>query len=140
MLNNRDGHSRPLKTQIMQPLKLLNNVQKARLLHSLLINEIPEFLGYLKELTETVLNDRERIAAEWKDQLFSVDFWFELAEQVHRVMTKYPKDLYKSANVFADQLFDGYTAIFTAHALVQYVANDRHKEPKFKPAVELLFA
>ena len=55
---------------MMQPLKMLTNVQKARLLHSLLINEIPEFLGYLKELTEMVLNDRERITAEWKDQLF----------------------------------------------------------------------
>lgn len=124
----------------MQPLKMLTNVQKARLLHSLLINEIPEFLGYLKELTETVLNDRERITAEWKDQMFGVDFWFELVEQVQKVMAKYPKDLYKSANVFADQLFDGYTAIFMAYALTQYVALNRHTEPKFKPAVELLFA
>jgi len=123
----------------MQPLKLLNNVQKARLLHSLLLAEIPDFLAYLNELTETVLNDRERITAEWKDQLFGVDFWFELAENVQRVMAKYPKDLYKSANFFADQLFDGYTAIFCIHALSQYVANDRHTEPKFKPAVELLF-
>ena len=130
----------PKKTQIMQPLKLLNNVQKARLLHSLLSNEIPQFLGYLKDLTETVLNDKERITAEWKDQLFGVDFWFELAEQVQRVLAKYPKDLYKSANVFADQLFDGYTAIFTAHALTQYATNGRNTEPKFKPAVELLFA
>jgi hypothetical protein len=124
---------------MMQPLKMLTNVAKARLLHSLLIQEMPEFLGYLNELTETVLNDRERIAAEWKDQMFGVDFWFELAGQVQRVMAKYPKDLYKSANVFADQLFDGYTAIFTAYALTQYVANGRNTDPKFKSAVDLLF-
>jgi len=122
-----------------QPLKMLTNVQKARLLHSLLIHEIPDFLGYLKELTETGLNDKERIKAEWKDQMLGVDFWFELAEQVQKVLTKYPKDLYKSANVFADQLFDGYTAIFTAHALTQYVALGKHTDPKFKQAVELLF-
>lgn len=48
----------------MQPLQLLNNVQKARLLHSLLSSEIPPFLGYLAELAETVLNDQERIASE----------------------------------------------------------------------------
>jgi hypothetical protein len=96
-------------------------------------------LGYLNELTETVLNDKERIKAEWKDQLFGVDFWFELAGEVQRVMAKYPKDLYKSPNVFADQLFDGYTAIFTAYGLTQYVALGKHTEPKFKPAVELLF-
>lgn len=123
----------------MQPLRLLNNVQKARLLHSLLTNEIPEFLGYLNELTETVLNDKEAIKAEWKDQMFGVDFWFELAGEVQRVMAKYPKDLQKSAHVFADQLFGGYTAIFTAHALTQYVALGRNTEPKFKPAVDLLF-
>jgi hypothetical protein len=123
----------------MQPLRMLTNVQKARLLHSLLIQEIPGFLGYLQELTDTVLNDRERITAEWKDQLFGVDFWFELAGEVKRVMAKYPKDLYRSANVFADQLFDGYTAIYTAHALTQYVALGKHTDPKFKSAVELLF-
>ncbi|WP_127707036.1 hypothetical protein [Mucilaginibacter limnophilus] len=118
---------------------MLTNVAKARLLHSLLIQEIPQFLGYLNELTKTILNDKERIKAEWKDQLFGVDFWFDLAGEVHRVMAKYPKDLHKSPNVFADQLFDGYTAIFTAHALTQYVALGRHTDPKFKPAVDLLF-
>lgn len=123
----------------MQPLKLLTNVQKARLLHSLLIQEIPEFLGYLNELTETVLNDKERIKAEWQDQLFGVDFWFGLAEEVQRVMAKYAKELHKSSAVFADQLFDGYTAIFTAHALTQYVTHGRNTDPKFKPAVDLLF-
>jgi hypothetical protein len=117
----------------MKPLQLLNNVQKARLLHSLLINEMPEFLKYLNEFTETVLNDKERIAAEWKDQLFEVGIWFELAAEVQ------PKDLYKSSAVFADQLFGGFMAIFSAHALVQYVTLRRNTDPKFKPAVELLF-
>lgn len=124
----------------MQPLKLLNNVQKARLLHSLLSNEIPEFLGYLQSLTETILNDREKITAEWKDQMFGVDFWFGLAEEVQRVVAKYPKDLAKSSPVFADHLFGGYTAIFTAHALTQYMVHGKNTDPKFKAAVELLFA
>jgi hypothetical protein len=72
----------------MQPLKILTNVQKARLLHSLLVKEIPQFLGYLNELTKTVLNDQERTAGEWKDQLFSVEFWFELAGDIPRIMAK----------------------------------------------------
>lgn len=123
----------------MQPLNYLNNVQKARLLHSLLIQEIPEFLGYLNELTETVLSDKEKTIAEWTDQMFSIDLWFELAEQVQKVMAKYPNDLRKSSSVFADQLFDGYTAIFMAHALNQYVALGKHTDANFKPAVDLLF-
>jgi len=123
----------------MQPLKILNNVQKARLLHSLLSNEIPQFLGYLGELAETVLNDKERIKAEWKDQLFAVEMWFVLAQETKDVLAKYPADLAKSAPVFADQLFGGFMALFTVHALLQYIAQDKQADPKFKPAVELLF-
>ncbi|OJW12781.1 hypothetical protein [Mucilaginibacter sp. 44-25] len=123
----------------MKPLQLLNNVQKARLLHSLFVDEISEFLGYLNEFTETVLTDKERIAAEWKDQLFDVGMWFELAAEVQRVMARYPKDLSKSSAVFSDQLFGGFMAIFSAHALVQYVTLAKHSDPKFKPAVDLLF-
>ena len=124
----------------MQPLKLLNNVQKARLLHSLFIQEVPEFLGYLNELTKTVLKERERIVAEWKDQMFGVDFWFELAEEVQRIIAKYAKELNKSSALFADQLFGDYLAIFSAYALTQYVSCGKNGDPKFKPAVELLFA
>ncbi|GAB3921747.1 hypothetical protein [Mucilaginibacter myungsuensis] len=123
----------------MQPLKILNNVQKARLLHSLLSNEIPQFLGYLQELTETVLSDQERIAAEWKDPMFGVGMWIELARDTQKVMVKYPKDLRKSAPAFADQLFGGFMALFTVHALLQYTERGKHADPKFKPAVELLF-
>jgi hypothetical protein len=123
----------------MQPLSILNNVQKARLLHSLLSSEIPQFLGYLGDLAETVLSDQERIAAQWKDQMFGVEMWFELARETQKVMDKYPKHLRKSAPVFADQLFGGFMALFTVHALLQYTAQDKQADPKFKAAVELLF-
>jgi len=123
----------------MQPLNIMNNVAKARLLHSLLREEIPAFLGYLSELTETVLNDKERIRREWDSGFLNPDMWFELAERIQAIMAKYPKDLYGSPNVFADQLFDGFLAIFTRHALNTYVQKDRQTDPKFKPAVELLF-
>ncbi len=124
----------------MQPLNLMNNVAKARLLHNLLREEIPEFLGYLNELTETVLNNQERIRAEWDNGMMPADMWFELAGRIQAVMAKYPKDLYRSANVFADQLFDGYLAIFTRQALSNYTRLDKQTDPKFKPAVELLFS
>lgn len=123
----------------MQPLNLMNNVAKARLLHNLLREEIPEFLGYLNELTEAVLNDQVRIRAEWNNGMMPVDMWFELAERIQAVMAKYPKDLYRSANVFADQLFDGFLAIFTRQALSNYTRLEKQTDPKFKLAVELLF-
>ncbi|MGN6396704.1 MAG: hypothetical protein ACTHMI_14130 [Mucilaginibacter sp.] len=123
----------------MQPLNRMNNVAKARLLHSLLREEIPGFLSYLNELIRTVLNEKARICEEWETQFVNVDLWFELAEKAQAIMAKYPKDLYRSPKVFADQLFDGYLAIFTRYALTNYVKLDKQAEPKFKPAVELLF-
>lgn len=123
----------------MQPLNMMNNVSKARLLHSLLREEIPEFLGYLNELTETVLNDQDGIRANWDNGFMTAEMWFELAERIQVIMAKYPKDLYRSPNVFADQLFDGHLAIFTRHALTTYVKKGKQTDPKFKPAVELLF-
>ena len=122
----------------MQPLKMLTNVHKARLLHSLLITEIPDFISYLLEYTEKVLDSKDELRANWKDQLFGVDFWFELAEDVKRKANKYAKELTRSSNVFADQLFDGYSAIYTVHVLTQYsvVAG---ADIKFKQAVDLLF-
>ncbi|QKJ28224.1 hypothetical protein HQ865_00090 [Mucilaginibacter mali] len=123
----------------MQPLNLMNNVAKARLLHNLLREEIPEFLGYLNELTETVLNDQERVRTEWNNGMMPVDMWFELAGRIQAVMAKYPKDLYRSPKVFADQLFDGFLAIFTRQALSNYTRLEKQTDPKFKPAVELLF-
>jgi hypothetical protein len=123
----------------MQPLKLLNNVQKARLLHSLLATEMPDFLSYCYEYTEKVLDAKEELKANWKDQLFGADFWLELAEDCKRKAEKYKKELTRSSSVFADQLFDGYAAIYTTHVLLQY-AEAEGTDRKFKQAVELLFA
>ncbi|GAA4910400.1 hypothetical protein GCM10023313_11940 [Mucilaginibacter defluvii] len=117
----------------------MTNVQKARLLHRLLRTEIPEFLGYLNELTETVLNEQESLIANWNDPHVSAELWFELAADVQAKMARYPEKLYQKGKVFADELFDGCTARFTAYALNQYVVMQRHRDPHFKPAVELFF-
>ena len=124
----------------MQPLKLLNNVQKARLLHTLMTDEISAFITYTKGQCEHIEQNRESIAEHWKDQLFGVDFWFELAEEAGKKITHYNKELLKSGAVFSDQLFDGYTAIFTIHCLTQFVATGKYTDPKFEHAVNLLFS
>ena len=71
--------------------------------------------------------------------MFGVEMWFELARETQKVMTKYSKDLRRSAPVFADQLFGGFMALFTVHALLQYTAQGKQADPKFKAAVELFF-
>lgn len=123
----------------MQPLKMLTCAQKAILLHNLFPNEIPEFLGFLNELTETVLNDKERITAEWRITLFEVNSWFNITEGVQAKMFKYREELYKNANVFANELFDNHISTFCVHALVKYTVLGKYVDAKFKTAVNLFF-
>jgi hypothetical protein len=124
----------------MQPLKLLNNVQKARLLHNLMTDEMSAFVAYVKGQSEHLEENRESIAENWKDQLFGVGFWFELAEEAGKKINRYNKELLKSSTVFSEQLFDGYMAIFTIHCLTQFVATGKYNDPKFEHAVNLLFS
>jgi len=121
----------------MNPLKELNNVQKARLLHALFHAEIPAFLTYTQNLCTYMREKPDEVRKVWVDQLFSVEFWFELAEEANRKIKQYGKQLEKSSAVFSDQLFDGYGALFLNHGLTTYAENGHPADPKFKAAVDL---
>ncbi len=123
----------------MQPLKAMNNVQKARLLHALLLPEIPQLLAYTKEACLNIAANADTISATWKEQLFAADFWIELSRDAHIRIEKYGRKLEQSSIVFAEQLFDGYGAIFMIYQLIRYTETGRHTEPKFEQAIELLF-
>lgn len=122
----------------MQPLKILNNIQKARLLHSLFFGEMPQFLAFLAETTEHILANRKKVRENWKDQLFGAELWLTLAEDTKRTISKYQKELERSSPVFAEQLFSGYTALYTVQQLINY-GERSDTDPKFTQAVELLF-
>ena len=123
----------------MQPLNALNNVQKARLLHALLMHEIPAFLIYTQQLATYIREHPGEVRKVWGNQLFGVDFWFQLAEEADRKIKKYGRQLEKSSALFSDQLFDGYGALFLHHCLTTYTEQGKHSEPKFKTAVDLFF-
>lgn len=117
----------------------MNNVQKARLLHALMLTEIPQFLNYARETCLFIANNADIISENWKDQLFTAAFWIELSKDAHLRIEKYGRKLEQSSVVFAEQLFDGYGAIFMSHLLLQYTTKGKHSDPKFKLAVDLLF-
>lgn len=123
----------------METLNKLKTVQKARLLHILFKHEIPEFLSYLNELTEAILNGNECPPIAQEDDCCSIDQWFEMAEDIQSKMAEHQKVLYPNSRVFADQLFDGRVAKLSLYALKQYITLGKNEDPKFKPAVELLF-
>lgn len=121
----------------MQPLRAFDNVQKAKMVHALFYQEIPAFLQYTTELCTYMKDHPKEVREVWKDQLFSVDMWFQLAEEASRKIAKYGKQLEKSSTVFADQLFDGYGALFLNHCLSTYAAKGKAADPKFQLAVDL---
>lgn len=123
----------------MQPLNAMTNVQKARLLHALLLQEIPHFLNFTKDTCSYIAHHQDALAKSWQDQLFSPDLWIELSRDAHLRIEKYGRKLEQSSVVFAEQLFDGYGAIFMVHQLIRYAEHGKPQDPKFKEAVHLLF-
>lgn len=121
----------------MKTIQQLMNVDKAKMMFDLFRDEIPEFLEYTKAIAEKVAIDKDELIANWNNPFLSYHQWLQLAEYVADAIKKYGKNLTKSGNLFADQLFDGYLAIFTNHCLEQYAS--KTQLPKFKLAIDLFY-
>lgn len=122
----------------MKPLEQLINVEKGKLLHELFPGEVPALLQYLKEMCSLINTDKDTIQAHWTNGLLTADFWFNLSSNVDLIIDKYGTKLEKSSRLFADQLFDGYTAIYTIECIVKY-AGSKPANKKFMNAVAMLF-
>ncbi len=123
----------------MKPLDNLNNVERAKLLHELFPDEIPAILEYVKSLSITIGDEKEMLNSKWDNQLFPFAFWLSLAKVAKKKIDHYGVKLHKSSRLFADQLFDGYAALYLIHCLIQLTSQLEHHNKKFVKAVELLF-
>lgn len=123
----------------MKPLDNLNNVEKAKLLHELFPEEIPAVLDFVKSLSVTIEEEREMLNSKWDNQLFSFAFWLSLAKAAEKKIDQYGVKLHTSSRLFADQLFNGYAALYLAHCLIQLTSQQEYPNKKFIKAVELLF-
>ena len=91
----------------MKTIDQLLNVDKAKIMFDLFRNEIPEFLEYTQTIADKVTQDKEELLANWTNPFLSYHQWLNLSERVNGIIKKYGKNLAKSGNLFADQLFDG---------------------------------
>lgn len=116
----------------------MNNVEKAKLL-ALLFPE--QLAGVLQAITQAYryLSDNEEALREgWQNGLITFDFWQRNGEGVQAALTEYGSRLTKSSSLFADQLFDGYYALFTIDCILKQAAES--ESLKYKQAVSLLFS
>ena len=88
------------------------------------------------------LNENEEtLRSTWENTLLPFDFWLQLAEQAREIINHYGQKLAKSTSLFADQLFDGYLAIFTTDCIVKHASGvpPLPENERFGLAVKLLF-
>jgi len=122
----------------MKALEQMYNVEKGKLLADLLPTELPKITLFIAQQAQRFLKNEELFKSQWKATLVSSHLWFGLVRNVDNAIKKCGTKLHKNHRWFADQLFDGYDAIFTIHCLVEYsqTANCRHR---LKLAIHLLF-
>ncbi len=122
----------------MKPLENLSNVEKAKLLHELFPKEIPELLKFTNSLCATLLEDKEA-PSKWNNSISTYEMWQSCIKKVGDKISHYDKRLNNRSQLFADQLFDGYSACFTVHSLRLYVTARQHPNTQFVDAVKMLF-
>jgi hypothetical protein len=123
----------------MKPLDKCTNTEKARLLHQLFPNEIPELLQFVQGVCKTIQEDEQSNRTAWKNGLFTLDFWFSLVNEIDAKIKQFGKQLHRSSYVFADQLFDSYLAYYMVHCLLLFTTVQQHPNRAFTKAVDLLF-
>jgi ABC-type nitrate/sulfonate/bicarbonate transport system substrate-binding protein len=121
----------------MKALNKLDSVDKGKLFAGWFPDEMQGFVEAVKGAYEYMVAHEAEIRETGEGVIYNVDFWFKVAANVAAAIEQYGKRLAKNQNLFADQLFDGYNALFTVDCLYKY----QHKtnNPKFVQAVRLLF-
>lgn len=123
----------------MKQLTALNNVERARILFELFPSEIPAFLEFQKSITDNLVSNPDQLKEKWENQFFNFEFWMSLVTEVQQKLEKYSYSLSKKSKLFADQLFDGYLALYSAHSLHEYITHQQPENPRFVHAVEVFF-
>lgn len=123
----------------MKPLDNLINVEKAKLLHELFPQEILALLEYTDNMCLTIQEDEQLIRSQWENGLLTVGAWLSFVEEVRNKINKYGTRLHTHSRLFADQLFDGYVALYMVHCMTLYTTVRKHSNPKFTLAIDLLF-
>ncbi len=123
----------------MKKIDSLTNVEKAKILYGLFPNEIPAFLDFVQAMCTTIQEEQELQRIKWDNGIFSFNFWLSLVIDAERRMKQYGKRLYSNNRLFAEQLFDGYLAMYMVHCLTVYTTIKIHPNPKFTKAIDLFF-
>lgn len=124
----------------MTALINLNNIGKAKLLHELFPDEIPQLLDHISNVCADLKANNEAYQSTWDFRLMTFDMWLTLAEQTETLINRHRTSMVKSSKVFSEQLFHSfdYTVVFMNDRIVKY-AESQSGNSKFKQGVALLY-
>ncbi|MFP9097726.1 hypothetical protein ACLI09_01625 [Flavobacterium sp. RHBU_24] len=125
----------------MKPLQNMNNVEKGKLLATLFPEQLKGILNSLTEAYNFLTENEEALRSTWGNDLLTFDFWYRQAAEVADIIKRHSRALTKSSTLFADQLFDGYHAIFTIDCIVKQAASlpSLPENKRYGLAIQLLF-
>lgn len=128
----------PFKHNIMKALDHMTNTDKAYLLAQLFPYRLKEMTDFIKKEAELFMDNKTLVYAQWNEMIIDVGFWYGLIADFKRRYVKNGTRLYRNKRTFRDQLFDGYDALFSIHALIHY-AEQAECPLKLRQAIHLLF-
>ncbi|KPH13370.1 hypothetical protein [Chryseobacterium sp. ERMR1:04] len=123
----------------MKPLERMNNVEKGKMLADLLPEELPNITLFISKEIERFLKNEDHKKSIWKGTLLTANFWYSLVRNVEKAIKHCSSKLHKNHRWFADQLFDGYNALFTIHCLIEY-ASTAECNLKLRQGIHFLFS
>lgn len=121
----------------MEALHKLSAVEKARLFAGLFPQYLEGLVGAIGGACAYMAANEKEIKATWDNPVFGAEFWYRIAGHIAKAIAQHGKRLWKSRQLFAEELFDGYNALFSVDCILKY--KYATGDPKFVQAVRLFF-
>ncbi|SMD01534.1 hypothetical protein [Pedobacter nyackensis] len=122
----------------MKPLLKLNTKEKAKLLHALFPNEIPQFLNHLQKFCNHLYARKNGYEKLWNVRLMPFERWWLTSGYILQLLESKRSELESSGEAFAKHLFFLDYATVTINQLNQYAERESYND-KFKLAVPMFF-
>ena len=122
----------------MKPLDKMTNTERGYLLAQLFPEELKTLTEFIKQEADLFNQNKELVYTQWTDGIIYVGFWYKLIANLEHSFSTNGARLYQNKRTFRDQLFDGYDALFTIHALICYTER-KECSHKLRYAIYLLF-
>ena len=122
----------------MKSFSAMNTVDKAKAFFDLFPQYIPPFITYMHDLQRDMNMNAASYEKEWKNTDLEFSAWLNLAKVTRDTINEFADTIGTKRDVFARQLFKGYTRVWTEHCLLQY-ANTANCPEILRKAIDFFF-